>query len=140
MLSLSPTLTLLCSSVDTSPSGFPTAPYTLLSVNWRDSPWSARLRLYWRGCRVPSGSGTCTVMYWPGKRWLHQVVVDALDDKRHHIVGLLNLLLDLPLPPYRLRSHAARAVEATLHVDQGVGHQPVHLIPRCRDVRRHRVT
>src|SRR5215468_4164322 len=73
MLSTSPTPTLVCNSVDTSPSGFPAAPYTLLIVNWQDSPWSARLRLYWRGCRVPSGSGTCTVIYWPGSegftRW-----------------------------------------------------------------------
>jgi len=40
------------SSVETSPSGSP-APCTLLTENWRSSPLSARLRLYWRGCRVP---------------------------------------------------------------------------------------
>jgi hypothetical protein len=57
-----------------------------------------------------------------GKRGLHDAVVDALEDEGHDIVGLPTLLLDLLFPPYCLRSHGARAVEAALHVDQGAWH------------------
>ncbi len=61
----SPTDTSSQSAFDTSPSGLP-PPRTRLTENWRCSPSSARVRLYCRGCRTPSGMGTCTVTYWPG--------------------------------------------------------------------------
>src|SRR5256885_2166064 len=54
------------------------------------------------------------------KRGLHRAVVDTLDDEGHRLVGLSDLLLDLPLPPHRLRSHASCAVEPALLVDQRV--------------------
>ena len=61
----SPTSTVSCSSVDTSPAGEP-LPRTRLTANWRCSPSSERVRLYCRGCSTPSGIRTLTVTYWPG--------------------------------------------------------------------------
>jgi hypothetical protein len=65
MVSRSPTWTESQSRFETSPAGL-SPPRTRLTENWRWSPSSARVRLYWRGCRTPSGIGTCTVTYWPG--------------------------------------------------------------------------
>ena len=64
-MSTSPTATASCSRVDISPAGFP-SPCTRLTENWRCSPSSARVRLYWRGWRTPSGIGISTVTYCPG--------------------------------------------------------------------------
>ena len=138
MVSRSPTYTWSHRKFDTSPSGFP-SPRTRLTENWRWSPSSALVRLYCRGCRTPSGIGTWTVTYWPGRRRAHEPVVGAPHPERHDVVGLLVPLGDLPLAPDRVRPDAAGAVQAALLVDQGVGHQPVDLVPRCGDLGRHRV-
>ena len=66
----------------------------------------------------------------------HEAVVDALDDEGRDVVRLGDLLRHLPLPPHRLRSHAARAVQASLLVDERVRHEPVDLVPRGGDLRR----
>ena len=74
-----------------------------------------------------------------GQRGLHQPVVGAAHPEGDDVLGLLDLLGDLPLPPDRLRPHAPGAVEAALLVDQRVGHQPVDLVPRGGDLGRHGV-
>ena len=51
--------------IDIFPAGFP-SPCTRLTENWRCSPSSARVRLYWRGWRTPSGIGISTLTYCPG--------------------------------------------------------------------------
>lgn len=63
---MSPTSTESCRSADISPSGSSPTPRTRLTENWRCSPSSARVRLYWRGWSTPSGIVIRTVTYWPG--------------------------------------------------------------------------
>ena len=65
VVSRSPTWTESQRKFETSPSGL-SPPWTRFTENWRCSPSSARVRLYCRGWRTPSGIGTCTVTYWPG--------------------------------------------------------------------------
>jgi hypothetical protein len=64
-----------------------------------------------------------------GERGPHGPVVGPLDPEGHDVVGLLEPLLDLPLPPHDLRAYPAGAVETAFHVGERERHQPVDLAP-----------
>lgn len=68
----SPSKTLWCRKLDTSPAGTITSPSprpaaTALTVIAHSSAARPPVRLYWRIWRAPSGSRTATETYWPGR-------------------------------------------------------------------------
>src|SRR3954454_6928372 len=67
------------------------------------------------------------VLTW--QRGADRTVIDPLGLERYDVLGLGDLLRDLPVPPHDLRADATGAVEATLGVGERERHQPVHLAP-----------